>query len=164
LNNVRTYSPVPPGITQNNSNAQFNNAYANALAAGDPRYTVKDYDRGGISRGGAQQNQAGIDAAANLADGIAQAYAQNQQNAQYNANTMLQGQQLQEQNAQALAGFNSQQAYADQMHKLQNQNALAGMLGGMFGTSRPALPDPAQQMAAMQAADNSRGLLGALLR
>ena len=77
---------------------------------------------------------------------------------------MLQGQQLQEQNAQALAGFNSQQAYADQMSRLQNQSALAGMLGGMFGASRPAAPDPAQQMAAMQAADNSRGLLGALLR
>ena len=164
MNNVRTYSPVPAGITQQNRNAQFNNAYANALAAGDPSYTVKDYDRGGISRGGAQRNQAGIDAAANLADGIARAYATDQQNAQYNANSMLQGQQLQEQNAQALAGFNSQQAYADQMNRLQNQNALAGMLGGMFGTSRPTAPDPAQQMAAMQAADNSRGLLGALLR
>lgn len=164
MNNVQTYAPLPAGITQQNRNAQFNNSYANALAAGDPRYAIKNYDRGGISRGGAQQNQAGIDAAASLADGIAQAYSTDQQNAQYNANSMLQGQQLQEQNAQALAGFNSQQAYADQMNRLQNQSALAGMLGGMFGASRPAAVDPAQQMAAMQAADNSRGLLGALLR
>jgi len=163
LNNIQTTARLPPGITPQNRNAQFNNAYAAALAAGDPRYTVKNYDRGGMSRGASQWNQAGVDAAASLADGIAKAYAQDQGTAQYNANALLQGQQLQEQNAQALAGFNSQQAYADQMARLQNQQAMSGMLGGLFGASRP-LPDPAQQMAAMQAADQSQGLLGALLR
>lgn len=157
------YKPVPAGITQANRNAQYNNAYAQALAAGDPRFTVKEYDRGGLSRGGAQMNQAGIDAAANLADGIAKAYAQDQDAAVYNANAQLQGQQQQEAAAQQYGNFNSQQAYANQMNQLQNQQALAGMLTGMFGAARPAA-DPAQQMAAMRAADNSQGLLGALLR
>ena len=163
MNNVQMYKPVPAGITQNNRNAQFNNAYAQALAAGDPRFTAKEYDRGGLSRAGAQMNQAGIDAAANLADGIAKAYSQDQDNAVYNANAQLQGQQQQEAAAQQYGNFNSQQAYANQMHQLQNRQALAGMLTGMFGAARPAA-DPAQQMAAMRAADNSRSLLGALLK
>lgn len=156
------YKPVPAGITQNNRNAQFNNAYAQALASGDPRFTAKEYDRGGLSRGGAQMNQAGIDAAANLSDGIAKAYAQDQGNAVYNSNAQLQGQQQQEAAAQQFGNFNSQQAYANQMNQIQNQQALAGMLTGMFGSPRPAA-DPAQQMAAMRSADNSRSLLGALL-
>ena len=81
MNQVQLTRPITQGINQQNRNAQFNNAYAQALAAGDPRYTVKEYDRGGISRGGAQMNQAGIDAAANLADGIAKAYSQDAGNA-----------------------------------------------------------------------------------
>lgn len=112
--------------------------------------------------GVAQMNQAGIDAAANLSDGIAKAYAQDQGNAVYNSNAQLQGQQQQEAAAQQFGNFNSQQAYANQMNQIQNQQALAGMLTGMFGSPRPAA-DPAQQMAAMRSADNSRSLLGALL-
>jgi hypothetical protein len=150
------------GISPQNRNAQFNNAYAQALAAGDPLYTVKEYDRGGISRGGAQANQAGIDAAANLADGIAKAYSQDAANADFNANTTLQSQQQRESMAQNLGAFNSQQAYADQMNRLQNQQAFAGMLGGLFG-QRTSLPDPAQQLQAMRSADNSAGLLKGLL-
>jgi hypothetical protein len=150
------------GISPQNRNAQFNNAYAQALAAGDPLYTVKEYDRGGISRGGAQANQAGIDAAANLADGIAKAYSQDAANADFNANTTLQSQQQRESMAQNLGAFNSQQAYAEQMNRLQNQQAFAGMLGGLFG-QRTSLPDPAQQLQAMRSADNSAGLLKGLL-
>lgn len=163
MNYVQTRQQPPSGITQRNRDAQFNNAYAAALAAGDPRYTVKDYDRGGLSRGGAQMNQAGIDAAANLADGIARAYSADAGNAEYNANALLAGRQAQEQNALALSGFNAQQMYADQMRALQNQQALAGMLGGAFGRS-PQAANPAQQLSAMQAADNSRSLLGVLLQ
>ncbi len=89
MNNIQTTARLPPGITPQNRNAQFNNAYAAALAAGDPRYTVKNYDRGGLSRGASQWNQAGVDAAASLADGIAKAYAADQGTAQYNANALL---------------------------------------------------------------------------
>jgi hypothetical protein len=162
VNQVQLTRPITQGINQQNRNAQFNNAYAQALAAGDPRYTVKEYDRGGISRGGAQMNQAGIDAAANLADGIAKAYSQDAGNAEFNANTTLRSQQQREAMAQNLGAFNSQQAYADQMNRLQNQQAFAGMLGGLFG-QRTSLPDPAQQLQAMRSADNSAGLLKGLL-
>jgi hypothetical protein len=162
VNQVQLARPITQGINPQNRNAQFNNAYAQALAAGDPRYTVKEYDRGGISRGGAQMNQAGIDAAANLADGIAKAYSQDAGNAEFNANTTLRSQQQREAMAQNLGAFNSQQAYADQMNRLQNQQAFAGMLGGLFG-QRTSLPDPAQQLQAMRSADNSAGLLKGLL-
>ena len=162
MNQVQLARPITQGINPQNRNAQFNNAYAQALAAGDPRYTVKEYDRGGISRGGAQMNQAGIDAAANLADGIAKAYSQDAGNAEFNANTTLRSQQQREAMAQNLGAFNSQQAYADQMNRLQNQQAFAGMLGGLFG-QRTSLPDPAQQLQAMRSADNSAGLLKGLL-
>ena len=162
MNQVQLARPITQGINPQNRNAQFNNAYAQALAAGDPRYTVKEYDRGGISRGGAQMNQAGIDAAANLADGIAKAYSQDAGNAEFNANTTLKSQQQREAMAQNLGAFNSQQAYADQMNRLQNQQAFAGMLGGLFG-QRTSLPDPAQQLQAMRSADNSAGLLKGLL-
>jgi hypothetical protein len=162
VNQVQLTRQMTQGISPQNRNAQFNNAYAQALAAGDPLYTVKEYDRGGISRGGAQANQAGIDAAANLADGIAKAYSQDAANADFNANTTLQSQQQRESMAQNLGAFNSQQAYADQMNRLQNQQAFAGMLGGLFG-QRTSLPDPAQQLQAMRSADNSAGLLKGLL-
>ena len=162
MNQVQLTRPMTQGISPQNRNAQFNNAYAQALAAGDPLYTVKEYDRGGISRGGAQANQAGIDAAANLADGIAKAYSQDAANADFNANTTLQSQQQRESMAQNLGAFNSQQAYAEQMNRLQNQQAFAGMLGGLFG-QRTSLPDPAQQLQAMRSADNSAGLLKGLL-
>jgi hypothetical protein len=164
MNQVQLTRPITQGINPRNSAAQFNNAYASALAAGDPRYTIKNYDRAGMSRGGSQMNQAGIDAAQNLAEGIAQAYSQDAQNAQFNANTLLQAQQAQEGMAQNLAGFNSNQAYADQMRRLQDQQASMGILGNLLGGRGNALPDPAAQLQAMRQADNAGGLLGALLR
>lgn len=163
MNSVQLTRPVTQGVAPQNSAAQFNNAYAAAVAAGDPRYTIKNYDRGGISRGGAQFNQAGIDAAQNLAEGIAQAYSQNSQNAQFNANTLLASQQAQEGMANNMAGFQANQAYADEMRRLQNQQANMGLLGNLFGGGRAQLPDPAAQLQAMRQQDNSGGLLGALL-
>ena len=162
MNQVQLTRPVTQGISPQSRNAQFNNAYAQAVASGDPRFTAKEYDRAGLSRGGAQMNQAGIDAASNLAEGIAQAYRQDAGNAQYNSNALLQSQQQQEEMAQNLGAFNSQQAYANQMNRLQQQQAFAGMLGGLFG-QRTSLPDPAQQLSAMRQADNSSSLLKGLL-
>lgn len=162
MNQVQLTAPITQGVSPQNRSAQFNNAYAQALASGDPRYAAKNYDRGGISRGGAQMNQAGIDAAASMADGIAKAYSQDADTAAYNANTQLQSQQQQEAMAQNLGAFNSQQAYADQMNRLNQQQAFAGMLGGLFG-QRQSLPDPAQQLNAMRQADNASGLLKGLL-
>lgn len=132
MNNVQIRKPLAQGIPQSEIDAQFHKQMARALAAGDPRYSVKQYDRPGMSRGGAQWNQAGIDSAQRLSEGVSDAYT-NRINAQaYNANASLQANVGQEQYAQALGGLQQQDAYAAQMAALQRQQAFLGLGGGLL--------------------------------
>jgi hypothetical protein len=132
MNQVALKTVPPTGIPQQQIQAQFNNQMAQAMAAGDPRFAAKQYDRPGFSRGAGQWNQAGIDAAKGLADGIAQAYSGNLQNQQYNALSGLQAKQAQESQAQALGALQQQNAYANQMAALQSQNQMLSLLGGLL--------------------------------
>lgn len=128
-------SPVP-GISEQARRSVFNNSYAKALAEGDPNYSVKQYDRGGVSRGGGQWQQAGIDAARKMADGIAQAYSQDTQAAAYNAQNQLAGQTAQQQYALQLGALQQQDAYAQAMANLQRRqqsmNLATTLLGGLL--------------------------------
>ena len=126
-----TQSP-PRGIAPRTQTASLNNQLAMAMASGDPRMAAKKYDRGGLSRGAAHMNQAGIDAAQNMTQGISDAYAQDLQNRVYNSQVALQGQQGQEQFGQALSALQQQNAYANQMAALQRQGTMFGLLGGLF--------------------------------
>jgi len=112
--------------------AALNNQLAVAMSMGDPRMAMKQYDRPGLSRGGAQRNQAGIDSAQKLASGVADAYSNQIQNQAYDSNLQLQGQQGQEQMAQALGGLQQQRNYADQMAALQRQQAMLGLSGSLL--------------------------------
>lgn len=132
MNQVQLYQTPPSGMGNDAIQSRFNNQLAVAMAMGDPRMNAKQYDRPGFSRGAAQWNQAGIDSAQKLAQGVADAYSENIQNQAYNANVALQGQQGQEQYAQALGGLQQQRAYADQMAALQRQQAMLGMAGGLL--------------------------------
>lgn len=136
MNSVYTNQPLPKGLSDRQKSAQFNTQMANAMAAGDPRFTIKQYDRGGISRGGTQLNQAGIDAAKNLSEGVSQAYATSLGNAQYDSGVQLQGEQARESNAQALGALQQQNAYANQLAALQRQqmgmNFMTSLLGGLL--------------------------------
>lgn len=136
MNAITTTNRQPPPLPAQQMQAQFNNRYAQALAMGDPRQAVKEYDRRGISRGAGQWNMAGIDAARSLSDGIAQAYATDLNNQTYNADMDLRGQVAREQNAQALGALNQQNAYANQMAQLQRQqmamNFASSLLGGLL--------------------------------
>lgn len=132
MNQVNVNTPLPTLLQNQSLQAQFNNQMAQAYAMGDPRFNLKQYDRPGFSRGAAQMNQAGIDAAKNLSEGIAQAYSGNLQNQQYNALAGLQARQAQEQTAQALGALNQQNAYANQMAAIQRQNQIFGLLGGLL--------------------------------
>lgn len=116
MNTITTNTPYPTGYSPQQMQASFNNAQAQALALGDPRGSLKRNNliRPGMSVGRAQMNQAGIQGAQEMADGIAAAYGQNLQQNAYNANTQLQGQQANEQFAQALSGLQQQQNYAQQ--------------------------------------------------
>ena len=71
-------------INQQNIRSAYNNNFANAITAGDPRLQVKQMDRGGMSRGAAQYSAAGMQGAAKMAEGIANAYSQKQQAQDYN--------------------------------------------------------------------------------
>ena len=132
MNQVNINTQLPPGLPATQMRAQFNNQLAQAQASGDPRFAAKQYDRPGFSRGSGQWNQAGIDAAKGLADGIAQAYSGNLQNEQYNALSGLQSTQAQEAQAQSLGALQQQNAYANQMAALQQQNQMLSLLGGLL--------------------------------
>lgn len=135
-NNVTVNQPTPAGFKPQTTQAVFNNNYANAMASGDPRYAVKQYDRGGISRGGAQWGQAGIDASQKLAEGIANAYSQRASDATANATTQLQGEQQQQAYAQQLGALQQQQSNNNAMLALQRQqtqmNFVNSLLGGLL--------------------------------
>lgn len=131
MNAVRVNQPGPAGIPQPAMRGALNNDLAWAYASGDPRTAVKQYDRPGMSRGAAQWNQAGIDSARGLSEGIASAYGNDMQRRVYNAQTGLQGNQGREQFAQALGALQQQNDYSNQMAGLQRQGAMYGLLGGL---------------------------------
>jgi hypothetical protein len=112
--------------------ASFSNDMAQALAAGDPRYQMKQYDRAGFSRGAAQRNQAGIDAAQDMATGVARAYQNAMQSANTDAMNALQWNAGQEQYAQTLGALQQQNAYSNQAALLQRQQAVMGLLKGLM--------------------------------
>lgn len=119
---------LPRGLTGRQQSGAFNNAMAAALAAGDPRYQMKQFDKSGFSRGAAQANQAGIQGAQQMAEGIANAYRQGIDDTQYNALTELGSQVSREQFGQALGRLQEQNHYAQQMAALQRLNLLQGLL------------------------------------
>jgi hypothetical protein len=125
-------SRLPRGFTPNQQSSAFNNNMAQAMAAGDPRHQMKRYDRAGFSRGAAQANQAGINAAQEMTDGIAQAYRQQIDDSQYNAMAGLESQVSQEDFARQLGALQQQNAYAQQMANLQRQQAVFGALRGLL--------------------------------
>ena len=132
MNSVQLYQTPPSGMGKQRIDAALNNQLAVAMSMGDPRMAMKQYDRPGLSRGGAQRNQAGIDSAQKLASGVADAYSNQIQNQAYDSNLQLQGQQGQEQMAQALGGLQQQRNYADQMAALQRQQAMLGLSGSLL--------------------------------
>ena len=134
-----TFSPQQVPNTQ----GMFNTALANAQASADPRFNMKAMDRNGVSRGKGTMATAGIQAAQNLADGIAQAYQIPAQDAATNANNTLQYQTNQENFGQGISNIAQQNDYANAMAALQRQqnvlnfqgNALGGLLGSIGNSS-----------------------------
>ena len=123
-------------IDQKKINANFNNDYAQAIAMGDPSLQVKQMDRGGISRGAGQMNAAGMQGAAKMAEGIAQAYGNRRQAQDYNNAFAIQNQQSDASQQLALQGLLQQQQYNNQMAAQQRQNSAmnfaTSILGGLL--------------------------------
>jgi len=106
----------------------FNTQVANAQASGDTRYNQKQFDRAGVSRGAGSAYHAGIAGARALADGIAEAYSGQAENAVTRALGGLAAERQQEEYAQSLGALQQQNAYANSMAQLQRMNALWGLL------------------------------------
>lgn len=130
MNQVNLYQTPPTGLTPAQMRGGFNNAHARALASGDMRANMKNYDRAGFSRGRGQENQAGIAAGQSVIDGLQQAYGGAIGDQVYNAGMALGGRSGQEGFGQALGGLQQQQAYQDQLNRLQYVSTL---LGGLLG-------------------------------
>jgi hypothetical protein len=132
-NSITVNQQKPPGFSPQATQSVFNNNYASALASGDPRFNVKQYDRGGISRGGAQWGQAGIDASQKMVQGIADAYSQKSADAVSNATTQLQGDQQQQAYSQQLASLQQQQNNDSAMAALQRQQQQMSFVNSLLG-------------------------------
>lgn len=136
MNNVNLNPSLPASLSAQQMRAQMNNRYAQALALGDPRQAVKQYDRPGMSRSGMHWNQAGIDAARSMAAGVADAYSNDLNNRTYNSDLLLRGQNQQETAAQNYGALQQQNNYANQMAQLQRQqtamNFASSLLGGLL--------------------------------
>lgn len=133
MNSIQLNQVPPEGFSDRQQQAAYSQRMAQALAMGDPRFQMKSLDRAGFSRGGAQRNQAGINAAQAMAEGIAEAYRGAMDDQSYNANMLLQNQQTQERQAQALAKLQQQDSYAQQMAQLQRQQAIMNLAGSLLG-------------------------------
>ncbi len=135
-NNVNTTALLPAALAERNIQANFNNTHARAMAEGDPRQAVKQYDRAGLSRGAGLWNQAGIDAATKMAPGVASAYTDRLTQDSANETMQMQGQSQREQQALALGALQENNAYAQQLAALQRQqssnNLVTSVLGGLL--------------------------------
>ena len=135
-NTVNTTALLPAALAERNMQANFNNMHARAMAEGDPRQAVKQYDRAGLSRGAGLWNQAGIDAANKMAPGVANAYTDRLAQDTANETMQMQGQAQREQQAQALGALQENNAYAQQLAALQRQqssnNLVTSVLGGLL--------------------------------
>jgi hypothetical protein len=123
-------------IPQQRVNAAFNNDYANAISLGDPRLTMKQLDRGGMSRGAGQVSNAGMQGAQKMAQGIAEAYGAKQKAQDYNNAYAMQNQQADAEQQQSIQSLLLQQQYNNQMAAQQRQNSAmnfaTSILGGLL--------------------------------
>jgi hypothetical protein len=126
VNTVQLNQQMPLGLSDLQRDATLNNRMASALAASDPRYQMKRLDRAGLSRGAGQRAQADLYGAQDLTRGITDAYSQ----AMADTPDNLEFQSGQERQALALQSLQQQNAYANQMARLQMAGTL---LGGLLG-------------------------------
>jgi hypothetical protein len=123
-------------IPQQRVNANFNNDYASAISLGDPRLTMKQMDRGGMSRGAGQMSNAGMMGAQKMAQGIAEAYGTKQKAQDYNNAYSMQNQQSDASQHQSIQSLLMQQQYNNQMAAQQRQNSAmnfaTSILGGLL--------------------------------
>jgi hypothetical protein len=128
---------VPPEATPG-TQAYFNQKYADALAAGDPRYNQKQFDRAGVSRGRGSASEGGLRGAQTMAKGIADAYSVPMTDTSTDANNTLAYESNRERFGNDMTSLQNQNDYATALAALQRQqmqqNYQTGVLGGLMGS------------------------------
>ena len=119
MNQVRVQQPSLPEYGYRFGPGVFNRDMAQAKSAGDQRFNMKEYDRAGMSRGGAAAREAATRGASAMAEGIAKAYDPSTSVELHNM--AMQSEVEQERMAQALARMQ-----APNMN--QQMGALLGLL------------------------------------
>lgn len=133
MNQVQLTQTPPGGYTDRQRAAAFNNRLAQALQAGDVRFQQKQMDRPGLSRGKGQRAVAEQRAAAELANGLSEAYQQQIADESYGANMALQGAAAQEQAGRALAALQQQQNLDSRQSQLRRQQSMLNFAGSLLG-------------------------------
>lgn len=146
MNQVNLYQTPNPalGFTPRQTGAEANYHQAMAHASSDPRFTAKQYDRPGSSRGKGQYAAGASQGATNYAENMGKAEAARMSDAYSNANLSLGEQARQQDYGMALAGLQQQQEQNAVMQRLGQQsramdfsgnvfNQMTGMAGDMTG-------------------------------
>jgi len=133
-NNVNLYQKPNPalGYTQRQTNADSNYHQAMAHASSDPRFTAKQFDRPGSSRGTGQYAYGAAQGAQNYAQNMASAEQSRISDAYANAGMQLGEQSRQQDYGMALAGLQEQQAQQDAMFRMGQQSRAMDFAGNAF--------------------------------
>lgn len=152
MNQVQLYQQPSPalGFDPRQTSAEANYFQAMAHASADPRATVKQFDRAGLSRGRGQYSQAAAIGAQNYAQGMAQAERARMSDAYAGAGLNLEHQGRQQDFGMALAGLQQQAA-------ISQQNRAMDFSGNVFNQMQGASPADAFKSF-------GKGLLGGLGR
>jgi len=130
---TQNYKKMMPGLSDSTRDSVMSNQYAQALALGDPRGHLKQMDRPGVSRGAGTQYQAGINAAADMAEGMQKAYTQDLQSRSQQGQDQLDAQSADADYAQQQTGLASNNHYADMMNRLGQQQMIMNFASGLLG-------------------------------
>ena len=130
---TQNYKKMMPGLSDSTRDTSMSNQYAKALAMGDPRGHLKQLDRPGVSRGAGTQYQAGINAAADMAEGMQQAYSQDLRSRSAQGDDQLEAQAADANYANQQSGLASNQYYSDVMNRLGQQQMMMNFASGLLG-------------------------------
>lgn len=130
---VQNYKSMMPGLSDTTRNSVMSNQYAHALSLGDPRGHMKQMDRPGVSRGAGTRHQAGINASADMVEGLQKAYQQDLQSRSQQATDQLEAQGADADYALQQSGFAANNYYSDVMNRLGQQQMMMNFASGLLG-------------------------------
>lgn len=121
-------------LTGRQQGADYNYNQALAFSQGDPRYSAKPFQRGGLSSSKGTAAAGAYQAANNYAQGMAAAEAGRMRDAYSNANTALEDASQRSQFGYALSGLQEDAAQREYMNQLRSQQNAMNFMGNMMSS------------------------------